>query len=107
VTNPGRGACLQASAPVVDVGLSLPWTWRLGRPVGHLNEWMGGMLSIGPKLAYSLRVAGGSAWSTLPDSDHPLSLPGFQGPVGPIGGGYAGIEVQFGVGLMRPRGVSR
>lgn len=104
--NPGQGgACLNASALALDVGLALRWTLPVrpllvrGEPVSRMYP------SLGLKLGYSLRLSDAGAWSTQPDADHPLVLPAFQGPVAPVGGAYVGLEARFALAgiLGKPR----
>jgi hypothetical protein len=82
-------------SPVLDLGLSVPWT------LWSRREEPFQALTLGPKLGYSFRLSGGRTWSSLPDADYPVALPKFTGPVGPIGGAYAGLELQYRFGLAR------
>jgi hypothetical protein len=92
--NPGRLTCLEASAVGLDVGLSLAWNLRLAfEQAGSMI--MGSYLSIGPRAAYTLSLSSGRTWEKAPSSDLGVDLPPFEGPVAPLNGAYAGIEIQL------------
>jgi hypothetical protein len=69
---------------------------------------MGSYLSIGPRVGYTLSLSSGRTWEKGASSDLLADLPPFEGPAAPLGGAYAGIEIQFRFALEeRPEASSR
>lgn len=91
--NPGRRACLEASAVGLDVGLSFALNVKLSFDRSK-DTAMAGHLSIGPKLGYTLPLVSTRTWEKTSSSELKAELPAFEGPVAPLGGLYAGLEAQ-------------
>jgi hypothetical protein len=91
--NPGRRACLEASAVGLDVGLSFALNVKLSFDRSK-DTVMAGYLSIGPKLGYTLPLVSTRTWEKT-SSELKAELPAFEGPVAPLGGLYAGLEAQL------------
>lgn len=92
--NPGRNACLEASDIDLDVGLSSAWNLRLAP---RRREPRGGVvsyLSLGPRVGYTLPLLGDRTWQESSSPGLRTELPPFEGPRAPLGGVYAGIELQ-------------
>lgn len=91
--NPGRRTCLGASSVGLDVGLSFAGNLRLAleeRSTGSMVAY----LSIGPRVGYTLPLSSGQTWTTI-SSVLKTDIPPFEGPSAPLGGAYAGIEIQL------------
>ena len=92
--NPGKKTCLKAGAVGLDAGLWFGATFLL-RSKDEANGGMLGYISLGPRAGYVLPLSAGRTWEQAPSSERLAELPPFQGPAAPLGGGYAGIEIEF------------
>lgn len=96
--NPGRDTCLQASTAGLDVGLTLAWNFRLASTEG---DELSTYLSVGPRVGFGMPLSSVRTWTHSSSFNSVVALPPIQGPVAPIGGAYAGVEVQIRFGMER------
>jgi hypothetical protein len=95
--NPARDACLDAAAATLDVGLALAWNLRLGQ-VDEGATRLGGYVSLGPRVGYSLALSSGRTWRSAPEepgANPDAELARVEGPAAPLGGAFLGIELQL------------
>jgi hypothetical protein len=91
--NPGISRCLKASDVGLDAGLTLAANIRFEFE-RQKDLGLFGYLSIGPRFSFMLPLASTRTWEQT-SSGLEIELPAFEGPLGPLAGAYAGLEVQF------------
>ena len=102
LANPGRKTCLEASAFGFSVGFAFAANLRFNGESDPKVGWMGSYLSFGPRIAYTLAIPRTRTWETGPSSDLAAEVPAFEGPIAPLGGLYAGLELQLRFALENP-----
>jgi hypothetical protein len=102
LANPGRETCLEASAFGLSVGLAFAANLRFTGESHPKAGWLGGYVSLGPRIAYTLAIPRTRTWDKGPSSDLVAEVPAFEGPAAPLGGLYAGLELQLRLALETP-----
>lgn len=104
LANPGRETCLESSAFGLSAGFAFAANLRFNGESDPKVGWLGGYLSLGPRIAYTLAIPRSRTWETGPSSDLAAEVPAFEGPIAPLGGLYAGLELQLRFSLENPYG---
>lgn len=103
LANPGRGTCLEATDVGLDLGLNALASFPFALSEVAAGYRMAGWFGIGPRLAFTVPLSFTRTWDSVESNDHPIDLPAFEGPVGPLGGAYVGVNLVFRAGLARAR----